>query len=380
MRICMVTSVPMPPTEGIGYYVWNLSRFLVKQGNHVQIVTRKQRKRPFCEVLERIRILRPRFYPIYPFHVFLHGLFVRRVVRCIEEEVDIFHIHTPLPPAIRSRKPRLLTIHSMMLADAKARKADSFIGFLKKLQAPIDSLVEKELLGSCEGVTAVSIAAAENANSLLPQNDRCIEVMWNGVDTDFFSPGKQADTEPDHLLFVGRLAPGKGVDDLLDALEMVAAKNSRARLSIAGSGPMWRRIDSRIRRNALDRHVRLLGHIGSRKALRDLYRRSSALVLPSHHESLPTVMLEAMACGTPVIATSVGGVADVIENGINGLLVPPRAPNELATAIERLTSDAGLRERLANAARSGVEERFSWEVVGGRYLRHYQALVDRQAN
>jgi len=114
----MITSIPFPPTEGIGYYTWNLSRFLMNHGHQVQIITRGQRGKQSYEESENIPIWRPQFFPLYPFHVHSHKLFVQKLVNQIEEDVDLFHLHTPLPPPIQTKRPVLLTIHSMMLADA----------------------------------------------------------------------------------------------------------------------------------------------------------------------------------------------------------------------------------------------------------------------
>ena len=81
MRICMVISVPLPPEEGIGHYVWNLSRFLAGKGHEVQIITRAERGKPPFEVMEGMQLWRPRFYPVYPLHIHLHRPFVQRLVR-----------------------------------------------------------------------------------------------------------------------------------------------------------------------------------------------------------------------------------------------------------------------------------------------------------
>jgi glycosyltransferase involved in cell wall biosynthesis len=107
-----------------------------------------------------------------------------------------------------------------------------------------------------------------------------------------------------------------------------------------------------------------------------LYQRAAVFVHPAHYEGLPTVLLEAMACGRPVVATAVSGALDVIQPGENGLLVPPRNPSEMAAAILRLLADPAMAERLGRAARHTVEERYSWEKVGSRYLQLYQQLAE----
>jgi glycosyltransferase involved in cell wall biosynthesis len=376
MHICMVISVPMPPREGLGYYTWNLSRFLVGHGHQVQIITRGQRGKPAVEMLEGIPIWRPRFYPVYPFHVHLHGLFVQQLVRQLQDEGVLFHLHTPLPPPLRTRCPVLLTIHSLMLPDVQARRMESPIDIFHWLQSPVSTQIERQLFRISDRITTVSEAVARDVQPLLDRSGKSVEVTWNGVDTAFFSPDTRKASEPDSLLFVGRLAPGKGLSDLVQAMVGIVRRHPMARLRIAGHGPLHTKLKALVGQNGLAGQVELLGHVDSRNRLRDLYRDAWALILPSHHESMPTVLLEAMACGTPVISTDVGSVSDVVANGTNGLLIPPRAPGELARATCLLLSDAGLRNRLGTAARRSVEERFSWEAVGAAYLRCYRVLSE----
>ena len=94
-----------------------------------------------------------------------------------------------------------------------------------------------------------------------------------------------------------------------------------------------------------------------------MLRESDVFVLPSYFEALPVGVLEAMACGVPVVATSVGGIPDVIEDRVNGLLVEPGQPDALARAIVTILTDDALRSRLREAARSDVRKRFSTESV-----------------
>jgi len=373
----MITSIPFPPTEGIGYYTWNLSRFLMNHGHQVQIITRGQRGKQSYEESENIPIWRPQFFPLYPFHVHSHKLFVQKLVNQIEEDVDLFHLHTPLPPPIQTKRPVLLTIHSMMLADAQARKIDSFFDFLTKLQSPVSFLIEKQLIHISQSITAVSPAAAEQLQHCLPKGHCQAEITWNGVDSSFFVPDSQASHNPYELLFVGRLAPGKGLQDLIQAFKIALTRTPKINLSIVGNGPLHARILSLIEHYKLKDHVKLLGHVTSRETLRTLYQQACGLIVPSHHESLPNVILEAMACGTPVIATQVGSIPAVINNGVNGLLVSPRNPDAIAEAIGRLVNDSSLHDKLGQAARKTIEKKFTWQIIGGNYLFLYDEILSR---
>jgi type III pantothenate kinase len=110
----------------------------------------------------------------------------------------------------------------------------------------------------------------------------------------------------------------------------------------------------------------------SRAELVAHYERAAVVVCPSHREGYGVVAREAMAHGRPVVATAVGGLLDAIEDGVTGLLVPPRDPAALRAAIETLLSDAELRRRLGVAARKAARDRFSWQVSTERTLAAYR--------
>ena len=185
MNICMVVSAIFPPREGMGFYVWNLSRYLTRQGHQVQIITRGAAGQAFHEVVDGINIWRPFFAPLYPFHVHLHGLFVSRLIRKLEKEVDLFHSHSPLIPPIKTNRPVMLSIHSTTCDDIKATKLDSWYTLLMKLQAPVSFWLEVSNLKTATVVNAISPRVV-GALQRYPGCPRNIPVVWNGVDTDIF--------------------------------------------------------------------------------------------------------------------------------------------------------------------------------------------------
>jgi glycosyltransferase involved in cell wall biosynthesis len=261
-----------------------------------------------------------------------------------------------------------------MMPDARARKVEGLYDLLTKLQAPVSHLIEQQLFRTSQKITAVSPPVARQVKRTFPHAKRGIDIMWNGVDPVFLTPAKQAHATPGELLFVGRLAPGKGLQDLVQAFKIAVDQFPDARLSIVGDGPRYTMVSSLIERMGLKNKIRLMGHIGSRESLRSLYQQAWGLILSSHHEGLPGVILEAMACGTPVIATRVGGIPDVITDGLNGLLVSPRSSNEIAEAMGRLLKDADLRNRLGQAAERTIRQQFTWQVIGGNFLQCYREI------
>ena len=159
---------------------------------------------------------------------------------------------------------------------------------------------------------------------------------------------------PARLLFVGRLSREKGVHDLLDALAIANRAQTRFHLDIVGSGAELAGLRRQVNRLALDEAVTFHGYIAHGDALRALYGAADLFVLPALQDQQPKVLMEAMSQSVPLIATRVGGIPSVIEDGKNGLLTPPADAAALADALVRLQEDAALRARLAEAGISHV--------------------------
>jgi glycosyltransferase involved in cell wall biosynthesis len=153
------------------------------------------------------------------------------------------------------------------------------------------------------------------------------------------------------LAFAGRLGPQKALGVALEAVAAVPGVT----LAIAGDGPDRAQLERRARELGLDGRARFLGTV-SREGVLRLFRAADAAVVSSAWENLPHTVVEALAVGSPVIATAVGGVPEVVRDGENGLLVPPGDPRALADAIRRFFADDDLRRRLADAAPSSVAE------------------------
>jgi glycosyltransferase involved in cell wall biosynthesis len=160
---------------------------------------------------------------------------------------------------------------------------------------------------------------------------------------------RELDLSGPTLAFAGRLGPQKSLDVALEAV----AELPEVTLVVAGDGPDRGALERRARDLGVDGRARFLGSVPRDGVLR-LFRAADASVLSSSWENLPHTVLEALAVGSPVIATSVGGVPEVVRDGENGLLVPARDPRALAEAIRRFFADEGLRTRLSAAAPSSV--------------------------
>ena len=171
---------------------------------------------------------------------------------------------------------------------------------------------------------------------------------------------------------VAALVPHKGQRHLIDAAALVLRQQPDARFIIAGDGELRGALGQQIRHHHLDKHVMLAGF---RPDVLSLHKAFDVFVMSSVMEGLGTSLLDAMACGKPVVATRVGGIPEVVVDGETGVLVPPRDHAAMAEAIVRLLEDQALRERMGAAGLQRVRRKFSAEVMARNTLRVYERLA-----
>lgn len=185
-------------------------------------------------------------------------------------------------------------------------------------------------------------------------------------------PAQAAQPQAGRLLFLGRLRDVKGVYELITALSLLRERFPHLRLVLGGDGdqaPLW----AHARAQGVADMIEMPGWIdGDAKA--SALREAEVFVLPSHYEAQPVCILEAMAQGVPVVATSVGGIPDMCDDGVHALLVPAQQPEQLAAAIGRLLDNAELRQTLARQAYQRVVAQYSHQQVMQQLGQLYQSL------
>ncbi|MBV9174934.1 MAG: glycosyltransferase family 4 protein [Chloroflexi bacterium] len=293
------------------------------------------------------------------------------------------HPAHPIAPALVGALRGADIVHTHHLRSASSRLA----GVLARLRSQNSAVTDHGLQGSLWGgllprLFDVFLAvSAYSARELGAPPDRT-RVIYGGADPARFFPDQSIDRQG--ALFVGRLTPHKGVDRVLAALP------ARASLRIVGSTGHDPRLPERdypqlLQQLAATRNVHFLGTAADDQ-LPQLYRSASVFVLPSVErtcygrsirvsELLGLSVLEAMASGTPVIASRVGGVPEIVTHGETGYLVPPGDVDALHDALARLLADTALARRLGANARETVLERFTWRKVAERCLDAYALLT-----
>ena len=190
-----------------------------------------------------------------------------------------------------------------------------------------------------------------------------LSVVYNGVDLELFAPDDTAPRDDDLVLGVGRLVEKKGFSVLVEACRILRDQGRPVRCQIVGEGELRGRLQRQIDAARLEGSVHLAG-VRAQEELPALLRRATVLAMPAipaadgNRDALPTVLLEALACGTPVVASRLTGIPEIVDHNDSGLLVEPGDARGLAAAIDLLRGDTQLRARLGQGARAKAERCF----------------------
>jgi colanic acid/amylovoran biosynthesis glycosyltransferase len=207
-----------------------------------------------------------------------------------------------------------------------------------------------------------------------PERWAHLHVVHCGVDPERYAARDHVG-QGSHLLFVGRLVAEKGLPILIDALARLRARRPGIRLTIVGAGREGTGLEARARAEGLGDHVRFTGYQRPEQ-VGEWLRTADVFVLPSLAEGVPVAVMEAMASVLPVVATYVGGLSELVEDGVNGYLVPAAAPGALADRIESLLDDPELRNRFGRAGRAKVVRDFNVAQEVARLRSLYQWAVE----
>ncbi len=398
---------PTPYHPGSGVFVLEQIKALRRLGVEVVLViaptpwaprwlrflprVRKYKGIPFRSEQERFKVEHPRVLNLPGDRLFfLYGLFFylrcRRVIRKLlkEESADLIHAHTIMPDGFAAvllgrefRLPVICTLHG---------------GDINDLLPPFSYPGKKRLalaatkwaLKKIRYLMAVSHDLRRKVATLTGGRRTDIEVAHNGADTNTFKPIAKPEARdalglpPDKpiVLFVGGLVGDKGLPFLLQAFSRV--RQPGARLYLVGSG----RKEQELRTLACNLGIQEACVFAGRRPHDQIPLWLSAadcLVLSSVTEGSPTILSEAMICRAPIVATSVGGIPELIRNGETGLVVQSKDPSGLARAIELMLTDRAAAERMARTAEIHARANLTWDANARKTLEIYRTALS-QAN
>lgn len=278
----------------------------------------------------------------------------------------------PLLGALKARSLRPRIIHAVLesyagLALVLCRFLYPQAKRLLTLQSTNTSFLLGSMHRSAHRITAISSFLIERAKRF-GRND--VALIPNGIAlTAIRARPRTTERVANSVLFVGRLEHMKGVDTLLRALASVP----ELKLRIVGDGSERHSLEALAQKLGIADRVTFTGRV-SPETITDEYDRAEIFCGLSRSEALGNVFLEAQAAGCAVIATRVGGIPEIVHDGVDGLLVPSNDPLQAAAALRRIVDDTVLRDRLAAAGKQG-KERYDWDTIAQEYARVYRELL-----
>jgi glycosyltransferase involved in cell wall biosynthesis len=355
MRVTLLPGIWPPDVGGPATHGPELARFLVARGDDVRVVTMASApptERP-CEI---VTVDRSRPFPLR------YGLLAVRGARSARSADVVYASATYAAAAFAAgaaRRPLVVKLVSDP-AYERARRLGLFGGTLEAFQ-----LARTPAVRALKGARTAVLRRAEAM--IVPSRYLAgFAAAW-GVDSARLHvipnpapPARAADASSrSGLVFAGRLTRQKALHVALAALAHVP----RAELTVIGDGPDRERLERHAHDAGLNGRVHFLGS-RPREQVLDALAGARAAVLPSDWENFPHAAVEALAVGTPIVATDVGGVGEIVTDGINGLLVPPGSPEAFGGALERLLGSEELQARLSQGARESVVELDADRIYG----------------
>lgn len=402
---CPLATLGGKDTGGMNVYVAELTRHLGRLGVHVDVFTRSQDEH-VPHVLHNLgygnRVVHIPAGPEVPLpkpqlveHI---PQFVAEILDFSEKKgvhYDLIHSHYWMSGAAAEQLkkawnvPIIQMFHTLVLMKNRIARSP------EEMEGPYRLEGEQRILRLADRIVAATLAEQAQLEFLYRADSSKLVIIPPGVDTSRFYPipkdeAKAAiEVPPDGqiILFVGRIEPLKGVDTLLKALAYIQTTRHLDccphYLAIIGGDPEdseqnlsqeMARVKALSDELGLSNIVFFLGK-RSQDTLPYYYSAADVVVVPSHYESFGMVALEAMACGTPVVASQVGGLAFLVQDGVTGFVVPNGEPELLGQHLIELVLDPHLRARLGGQG-AEIARSYSWDIIAARMLTVYNSLLD----
>lgn len=294
---------------------------------------------------------------------------IAEALRQLQPELVNAHTGQYAYAALRAGFQTIYTIHGV-----PHRELRTFRGWKHRLGLLLSAYYDRSVIRRVNDIIAISPYILDEYRGRTKARFHRVD---NPIPDDYFD--LSAPAVPGRLLFAGTISERKDPISLLAALDIVRRDIPRAHLHLAGR-PIDAEYPQRVRRFIADHHLEdctaFLGLLDVPTMMEE-YARCALLALPSRQETAPVVILEAMAAGKPVVATDVGGVRDLVQDGTSGFVVPPGDVGQLARRISQLLLDDSLREQMGLRGRDIAWARFRRDIIAGRYHEIYIDVATR---
>ncbi|NJF24671.1 glycosyltransferase family 4 protein [Thermococcus sp. Bubb.Bath] len=377
LKIALASDWFFPSVGGIEYHIHDLATHLVEMGHEVHVITRfgdhPDEKLPYQVHRFKGRIT------MNSFHVSIGTGALKRINELYKKEgFDITHghsIYSPMAVGVANLSagirgvPSVITNHSLL---GNSILNPAYIALLRLSLHKVTSFI------------AVSEAVKSDMLSILGRNlkNREIYVIPNGIDTDFWKPQEDKEGWKEALGLKGmvvtttsRLTKRKRIHVIPKVAKRIKEEyGENVTFLIIGDGPERSNIERLIREYNVGDIVKLLGR-QPREKIKEYLGASDVYLSPTVYEAFGIAVLEALACGVPVVANNHGGIGEIVEHGRTGLL--SQNDQGLIQNLVALIDDENMREEMGKNARKGVEDRFSWEAVVPRVLEVYERTMNQ---
>lgn len=382
LKVCFVTKMYPPRTGGGATYAYELANALGELGHNVDVYTQavpgEDNSVSTHSNVSVTRITKAR--PLVVFSTLYFSIAVRR--RVDFEQYDVIH-GTLMPASTIALGPKfldnvdaplVLTSHGTSYDEARSVDPQGFADYLfKYFFHPANVLMDGVSGRWADHIIAVSDHTREQLRDLYRFDESNLTTVPPGIDTDRFSPTElvhpSVDESKQSILVLSRLDPRKGIDKAIRAFAQLEVDD--AELLIAGTGRLESSLKEIASGLAVRDDVRFLGFIPDEE-LPSLYSSVDVFVLPSEYEGFGIVFMEAMACGTPVIGTDVGGVPTAVEDGETGYLVPKEGVKELTEQMGEVLKRSEDINPMSDAARNWAVDH-DWNEIALRVSDVYRS-------
>ncbi len=389
---CPLAAPGQGKSGGMNVYVRELCRAMGESGILIDIYTREHENGfGIEEIVPGVRVIHlpggPASAGVGELYPHLPG-FLQEVNAFREQEgssYDVVHSHYWLSGWIGQRLsqslgiPHVVTFHTLALIKMQSRAGET--------EPEERAAVERETMLSADRIIAFSTHERDAMARLYGADPARVMLAPCGVDLGKFRPLDQKEVRKrlglngeKVLLYVGRVEPLKGLDLLVETAAQMEAEEENVRMMVVGGGPGEPETD-RVRRLAEERQVHgLIDFVGrvSHDELPLYYNAADVCIVPSYYESFGLVALESMACGTPVVASRVGGLPTIVHHGHTGYLKSWRCPEAFAHSVEMIISSSSLQESMGVAARQRAEL-MGWSNVAAMISEEYFALTSEKS-
>jgi glycogen(starch) synthase len=386
MKVCML-SWEFPPRVigGIARHCEGLAKALARDGNEVHVVTLDFPGSPSYEEMDGVKVYRTATelgHPNFLTWVLLFNHFLEKRMADISRQVkfDVLHVHDWLTAFAgisfkhHLKKPMVLTVHSTEIGRAQGlHSADSF---------SIDGIEWWAAYEACRVVVTSHSMKREIGDHFNLPLDK-VDVIPNAIDVTKYNASVDRGAVRARygvgwgeklVLCVGRLVPQKGIEHFIRAVPTIAQRYPEAKFIIVGEG--WSRdyLEGLAQSTGHMQKFLFTGFISDAEVIA-LMTSADVLVIPSIYEPFGIVALEGMATGVPVVASQVGGLAEVIEHDRTGIFVHPRNPESIAWGVTRVLSNSDHARWLTQNAREILHKTYSWEAVAMKTVEVYKKAV-----